>query len=973
MFGRTLARWLLLLIVVPGTADGQLKLDYSSYLGGSGNDWGYAVATDAAGAVYIAGFTQSSDLPMMAALQRYYAAGTGDLFVAKLKADGSGFAYITYVGGSGGEGDPGGYVGGIAVDSQGNAYVAGITRSSDFPTTFGAYQPTIGSKYVCDSDPNAGLCGDAFVLKLSPSGDRLIYATYLGGSGYDDAKAIAIDSTGAAYITGTTASPDFPVTNGAYQAELRDVDGYVAKLSPDGSQLWYSTLLGGSQLDTGMAIAVDSQGRAYVAGTTQSPDFPLKNALQTQFGDPWDAFVLRVNAAGTDLDFSTLLGGSGSDEGLGIALDFSGNIYVVGMTSSADFPVKNALQPLFGGGAANGFVTKLLPNGSAIVYSTYLGGADGPSFLAAIAVDASGNAYVAGQGGSDFPIVNSFEAYGGGADAVVARLTPDGSGLLFSTFVGGSGRDLASGIAIDTSGRIVIGGQTSSPDFPVTPGAFQSYSMGLPDAFVTRIVPSPSATPIFSAPKSISIGQAYVGQWSAPQSIQITNPGTQALRISSFATSSDLKITNNCTTLAPGGSCSLSTSLLASALGSQSGTITVYDNAPDSPQAIFVTATGVNGGDLALTSLVTGVSFNYYGKTAIPLTATITNLGPNDSSNVMLSMTSDGGTSTCNPCYVGTIKAGASAVSRFNFVPSMYGMIPLSIQLQASSTTPDLNPANNTLTLLVANPRYAVSPGQLTFNMQTVNLPSATQTITFTALDQSPLQLSFSASGDFTVTGSCDPSALRCYAYVGFLPTAAGTRNGTLIVTEALAGTSQAIALSGNAVLAPDIKLSDTQLSFIAGVTRGLTGTRDVTITNDGSALLFLVSISVTGSFVQSNQCPPSLLPGESCHIAVSFVAASAGISTGTLTIAHSAASRITVIPLTATGIPLLTLSRPSRPSSGSVSLSSPVPTSQAPVPSGNTTTGVASARPARPAASSNLRQLTVRVLGSRAQVSRSH
>ena len=137
-----------------------------------------------------------------------------------MKSDGGGLAYLTYIGGSGGEGDPAGYVGGIAVDAQGNAYVAGITRSADFPTTLGAFQPAIGSKFVCDSDPNAGLCGDAFVLKLSPTGDRLIYSTFLGGSDYDDAKAIATDSTGAAYITGMTASPDFPTTSGAFQTQL---------------------------------------------------------------------------------------------------------------------------------------------------------------------------------------------------------------------------------------------------------------------------------------------------------------------------------------------------------------------------------------------------------------------------------------------------------------------------------------------------------------------------------------------------------------------------------------------------------------------------------------------------------------------------------------------------------------------------------------------------------------------------------
>ena len=952
-----------LLVVVFGLsvmAGGQLKLDYSSFLGGSANDWGYAVATDSSGAIYIAGFSQSSDFPLVSALQAAYAGGTGDLFVAKFKPDGTGFQYITYIGGSGGEGDPGGYVGGIAVDTQGNAYVAGITRSPDFPTTPGAYQPSIGSKYVCDSDPDAGLCGDAFVLKLSPAGDRLVYSTYLGGSGYDDAKAIAIDSAGAAYITGMTASPDFPVTNGAYQSQLDDVDAYAAKISPDGSRLLYSTLVGGSEIDAGMAIAVDALGRAYLAGATQSPDFPLKNALQTQFGDPWDGFVIRVNPTGSDIDFSTLLGGSGTDEAFAIALDNTGNIYVAGMTDSPDFPLKNAFQPQLAGGASNAFVTKLRGDGDAIVYSTFLGGGDGQSQLNAIAVDSSGNAYVAGQGGSDFPTVNTLQCYRGGLDAVVARLTPDGSGLLYSTFLGGSGADLASGIALDPTGRIVITGQTSSSNLPISTEAFQSFSTGLPDAFVARIAPSAAKSPIFSSPKSLSIGQAYVGVWSAPQTIPITNPGPQALTLTSITGSTNLKVASTCSEVVPGGACSLSASLLASVTGNQSGTISVFDNAPDSPQTIFVTATGVSGGDLALTSLVSGSSFNFYGRTAIPITASITNHGPNDSLNVMLNISSSGGLSNCNPCYIGTIKAATSAVFRFNFVPSVYGMIPLTVQVRASASTPDVNLSNNTLSLAVTNPRYAISLAQLTFNQQTVGLASSPQTVTFTSLDQNPLQLSFSTDGDFSAASSCDPGALRCYAFVRFSPSAEGTRSGILTVTEAVAATTQPIPLSGTGVLAPDLKLSATQLSFIAGVTGTGTAPDLVTLTNDGSAPLFLVSISVVGSFVQSNQCPPSLLPGQSCQVEVSYVAASAGTFSGNLTIADNTSARATVIPLTGTGIPPVTLSRPSRPSSGGSSSSSQTSTNTASAPSVNGT-----ARPARPPTISTRQALSRMVSGA--------
>lgn len=927
---RRLISQLWLSLIVTAIVHGQsFKLDYSSYLGGSGNEWGYAVAADSSGAVYIAGFTDSANLPVINALQSRYAGGTGDLFVAKLKPDGSGFAYFTYIGGSGGEGDLAGYVGGIAVDSQGNAYVAGITRSSDFPITPGAFQTSIASQYACDSDPNAGLCGDAFVLKLSPAGDRLLYSTYVGGNDYDDAKAIAIDSTGAAYITGMTASQDFPTTSGAFQIQNRDVDAYVAKLSPDGSRLLYSTLIGGSGLDAGMAIAVDSQGRAYVAGTTQAPDFPTANAFQTKSAGGWDAFILRLNATATAIDFSTFLGGQGTDEALGITLDSRGNIYLAGFTSSPDFPIKSAFQPQFVGGDTNGFVTKLRGDGTAILYSTFLGGADGQTQLNAIAVDSSGSAYVAGQGGSDFPIVNSLRPYGGSGDAVLANVTPDGTGLFFSTFIGGSSADLASAIALDSAGRIVITGQATSFDFPVSGHSFQPALNGPSDAFVGRLAPSTVSIPIFSSPKSLSFGPLYVGRPSASQSITVSNQGTQSLMISSITGSPNVQAISNCANLASHVACAITATLTAATLGDQSGTITVSDNAPDSPQTIFFSGTAVSGGDLELSPLVTGSPFTDYGKTAIPLIATVLNHGPNDSSNVVVTVTSSAGTTSC-PCYVGTIKAGASAVSRFNFVPSTYGMIRAAVQVAPADATPDLNSSNNSQTILIANPRYSASPSQLTFNQQIVNLASTTQTITFTSLDQSPLPLSFSTTGDFQATHSCDPGALRCYAYVTFLPTAAGTRAGTLIVTESVGGTMQQIALSGPAILAPHVRLSATALSFANAPTGSPTDSQILTITNDGSAPLFLVKLTLTGNFVQSNHCSASIAPGGTCGIAVSYIGQTAG-ATGTLTLWHNAPDLNDIVTLTAVASPMMNPTRPSRPSPPATSTNQPTVSLSAP------------------------------------------
>jgi hypothetical protein len=835
------------------------------------------------------------------------------MFVAKLKADGSGFEYITYIGGSGGDGESDGYVGGLAVDPQGNVYVAGVTGSPDFPTTTGAYQTMSGSQFECDDDPNAGLCGDAFVLKLSPAG-TLIYSTFLGGSDYDAANAIAVDSTGAAYITGVTASPDFPATSAAYQARAVDVDAFVAKISPDGSRLMYSTLIGGTGADAGTAIVVDRSGRAHIAGLTEATDFPLKNPLQSSFGEPWDGFVSRLNADGSEIEFSTYLGGSATDEALAIALDGHDDMYLVGYTNSPDFLVRKGFQKVLGGPDGNGFVTKIAADGSRIVYSTFLGGADGTTVLNAIAVEGTGNVYVAGFGGSDFPIVNSTQPYGGSSDAVVAKITADGSAVMFSSYVGGSEADVATGIAVDNSGRVIITGQTSSSDFPVSVDAFQRVEVGPSDAFLVKLEQQGSEGPIFSAAKLIAIGPVYVGQTSDAMSLPIVNAGDRSLIVSGIAGSTNVQVNSSCGIVAPGQACFISAQLVTNAAGDQFGTVTIYDNAPDSPQTIFVRGTGVYGGDLELSSLLTDAAFNYYGKTAVPITAMIFNRGPYDSEDVVIRVTSDAGRATCEPCYVGRVAAGKTAVFRFNFVPDTYGMATPAVEVQPSSSTPDLDGNNNRESVAIANPRYGVDRSEVSFPEQIVNLTSDSERVVFTALDEQALQLTFSSTGDFVVSAMCDSTTFQCYADLLFTPTSEGLRDGTLVITEPLAGTRQEIKLVGTGIRKPHLQLSESEMSFVNGIT-GSPGTpRPVTLTNDGSAPLFVVTITTEGDFVQTNQCPASLMPGQSCTVLVSFSPLGSGMSSGSLTIIHNGPALVDKLSLKGIGVPLANLSRPIRP-----------------------------------------------------------
>ena len=394
-------------------------LIYSTYLGGSGGDSASAIAIDRGGNAYITGQTYSINFPttpgaFQSNCRHNHPCGKGDVFVAKLNATGSSLIYSTYVAGSGTD-----WAAGIVVDKAGNAYVTGGTSSTNFPVTPGAFQT------VCQDE----LCalGDAFVAKLNPAGSALVYSTYLGGIANDYGRGIAVDKAGNAYITGGTTSTNFPVTAGAFQAVCGDAgcaldDAFVAKLNPTGTALVYSTYLGGNDYDIGTGIVLDRGGNAYVVGVTGSTDFPTKNPLQSSNAGAGDAFITKLNSSGTALAFSTYLGGDGQDNGSGITLDNAGNIYVIGGTSSNNFPAVNPVQSQ-NLGYANAFIAEIDHSGSAFVYSTYLGGSN-YDVGTSVAVDGAGNAYLTGATASaDFPTMNPLQpAINGVSDAFVAQI-----------------------------------------------------------------------------------------------------------------------------------------------------------------------------------------------------------------------------------------------------------------------------------------------------------------------------------------------------------------------------------------------------------------------------------------------------------------------------------------------------------------------------------------------------------------------
>jgi len=475
-------------------------LTYSAYLGGALDDRINAIALDSSGNIYLAGKTVSTDFPC----------GTGssfkttkdgavgsDAFVTKISPAGI-LLWSTYLGGDGID-----IANGVAVDNSGIIYITGSTTSTTFPTTGAniSYQGT-----------NAGGT-DVFVTAISASGAGLIYSTYLGGPGVDEGNGIAVDSAGTAYVTGFTTGSGFPVLSAFQSVSGGAEDAFVSKFSSSGV-LGYSTYLGGTTADFGRAIAIDGSGIAYVTGQTHPGTFPIfplsaPTAFRSTTEGPSDAFISKISNNGLTLLYSTFAGGNNDDDAYGIALDgtvtSSLNVYIAGWTTSTlNFPnlgfamvgqtVKGA------GAAADAFVFKINMNGAGEnadgVYATYLGASDEDK-ATAIKVDSAGNAYVTGHTiSTDFPMVNAIYGTNSGTGVVfVTEVAPAGGSLIFSTYLGGTTDQQGNGIDLDSSRNIHIAGWTSSTDFPSAgsiTAPLSAANIGSFDGFLSKIsAPSP--------------------------------------------------------------------------------------------------------------------------------------------------------------------------------------------------------------------------------------------------------------------------------------------------------------------------------------------------------------------------------------------------------------------------------------------------------------------------------------------------
>jgi hypothetical protein len=398
-------------------------------------------------------------------------------------------SYASYIGGTGGDA-----VAAVSVDKAGNIYLVGTSDSFNFPITSGKEPPNITCHTGGDDACRAPEQTHAFVMKLDPSGARIIFSTFLQGSAADAGTAIAVDPIGNVYVTGSTASTDFPVTPGAWRPTKPSgsPNAFVAKLSPLGV-LAYSTYIGGTGASIGHAIAVDGSGNAYITGSTTAADFPTTaGAAQPQTPDlahRGDAFVTKLNAAGTAAVYSTFLGGQGIEVGLGIAVDETGSAYIAGQTDSADFPAAAGAVRSPAKGLSDAFVVKVSPDGSAWIYATLLGGKDVDA-ATAIAIDVAHAAYITGNTASaDFPATpGALQPHlAGSSDAFVAKLNAAGSALVYATYLGGTYGAQGQAVAVDAAGHAYIVGTSGSRDFPVTPQAVQPQLAGRADAFVSEL------------------------------------------------------------------------------------------------------------------------------------------------------------------------------------------------------------------------------------------------------------------------------------------------------------------------------------------------------------------------------------------------------------------------------------------------------------------------------------------------------
>jgi hypothetical protein len=927
-------------------------LIYSTYLGGPSNDWGSGIAVDSSGDAYVVGVA-SVGFPTANAISQTVleggvsttydgsaCGGWGKAFVAELNPTGSALVYSTCLGGTGMgipvEGNVGDYGRSIAVDSSGNAYITGYAYSFNFPVTPGAFQTGFSS--LCE------YCSDNFVAKVSWNGSAasLAYSTFFA---YGDIWGIAADSSGNAYLVGSTNLTSFPTVNPLQPSYNGNGDAFVSKLNPSGSALVYSTYLGGSNTDVAYGIAVDSSGDAYVTGQTFSTNFPTVNPLQATnnaaANGGSNAFVAELDAAGSALVYSTYLGGSENDGGNGIAVDSSGNAYVVGGAGSPDFPAVNPLQP--NSCAAGGvFVGQLNPTGSALVYSSCL--ANGSA--SAIAADSSGNAYITGTTTSTaFPTVNPLQGSNNAANgtAFVAKLSPGpapavsfsanavnfglistgsqksvtltnlGNALLSITGITASSGNFAlvtTATSCPYSGGTVVPGANCTLDVKFTPTGIGEHATGT--VTVTDNAPgSPhivqlsgiGVLTISVSPASLSFNSQLVGTTSAAQPVTVANTSNWALVFITIATTSGWIEGDNCLpSLAPGANCTINVSFQPTVGAPYTGTLTLTDNASNSPQTVSLSGTGILTVNVSPTSLSFGNQLVGTTSTAEPVTVANTASGALTISSVIISSA----WTQSNNCLP-SVAANSSCTINVSFQPTGGGYQTGMLTLTDSATN---SPQTVALSGTALAPTVSLSATSLSFSAQPISTTSPPQTVTVSNTGNGTLTpLTIAISGNFAQTNTCGSSVAAgagCTISVTFTPTAPGSRTGTLSLTDNAGTSPQTVSLIG-AGLGAVASLSPSSLAFASQLVGTASTAQPVTLLNAGNQAMSITSISLTGAgsvdFSLSHNCPTSLAVNASCLINVAFTPVAGGALSASLSITDNASGSPQQVTLSGTGV----------------------------------------------------------------------
>jgi hypothetical protein len=752
-------------------------LVYSTYLGGSGADQSNGIAVDSSGNVYVAGYSNSINFPLTT--PNSLPANANHVFVAKLDAAGANLLYADYIGGNSND-----YGIALVLDSANNVYVTGSTTSSNFPvvSAYQAQQP----------GPYAG-----FLTKISTSGSSLMYSTYLGGNTFDQPAAIAIDSLGEVHVAGYTNSQNFPVVNAYQSTALANQSGtfgtygFLTKFNANGSSLIYSTYLAGntdvaqtcgssscwpSPYSAINAITVDTNGNAYVAGGTNTNNFPVTSGVyQSSNNTQLDAtlgFISKFTSAGA-LDYSTYFyGSSGNPITIsGIAVDGAGSAYITGAAESdGTFPVTTTsiCDPgAYGFNCSYAFVTKFDAVASTLLYSTFLG-PNNFSSPQGLALDANDNAYVLSSTSSNlFQTNNAIEAFANSTDLLLVEIDPTGSTQLFSTYLGGNAVDAPDGIAVDASDNVYVTGFTNSTDFPVTQGSFQNQLGGNYDAFVMKIGAG-STLGVALSPYLLQFGSLQVGSTSQPQQVLLRNMSSGALTVGSITTTGDYAETDNCVgSVAAASNCTIAVTFTPTAAGTRSGTIQINDTATGSPHVVNLNGTGL-GAAVGLSPTVLNFASVQMGSSSAAQTVTLTNQG---NANLNIANIQIAGDYTQTNNCPGTLPATSNCAINVIFTPTATGVRAGTLTISDSAPG-----SQQTVTLSGSGSDFSLTSSLNSATVKAGN--TATYTVTV-----APVGGTFSSAIKLACSGT--PSHATCSVSPASVTPGSASTNVTVTVTTA--------------------------------------------------------------------------------------------------------------------------------------------------------------------------------------------